>query len=125
MLISAYKILIISSMLIFLIVPNFSFSQEVDGLELPEGVEVPQSWTDAFWNGVKGAWEQCLRIWRRMWEFFKNIWNKYIVSFFRNLWEKIKAPFVRKVKETEEIIEEEIEKKGLWERFKDLFRTSD
>ena len=125
MLSSAYKILIISSIIILLILPNFSFAQETNELELPEDIEIPKSWTNAFWEGVNDAWQQCLKIWRKMWKFFKNIWNKYIVSFFKNLWGKIKAPFVRKVEETEEIIEREIKEKGLWERFKDLFRTSD
>jgi len=122
---SSYKTLVILSIIILLVLPNFSLAQEIDDLELPEDIEIPKSWTDTFWNGIKAAWQQCLKIWRKMWEFFGNIWNKYVVSFFKSLWEKIKAPFVRKIEETEEIIEEEIEKKGLWERFKDLFRSSD
>ena len=85
---------------------------------------------------LKRIWrEEALPIWKRVYQFFKNIWDSYIFPFFQNIWQKILRILGREVQKRKPIIEEEFKKekeemkeevpkvgKSLWERFKELIK---
>ena len=97
---------------------------------------------------LKKIWrEEALPVWKKMGNWFRNIWENYIKSSLRNFWysylkpkiqsflERVKEFLGKEVEERKPIIEEEFEKekeelmeelpgvtKSLWERFKALLR---
>jgi hypothetical protein len=90
-----YFILIVS---IFL--PSFSFAQvnvesikeKAPGILEEWGSAIKTFWykyKNIFLSAFKKAWEAAVKVWKKMWIWFKNIWNKYIWPKIEWLWEKI------------------------------------
>ena len=148
------KFLIILST-IGLILPIFSFAQ-VPLIKAPETIEEAKGVTERGFKKVledlpeilKKIWrEEVLPVWRKMGDWFRNIWENYIKSSLHDFWysslkpkiqsflERIKELLGKEVEERKPIIEEEFKKekeelmeelpgvtKSLWERFKALLR---
>jgi phage-related protein len=71
----------IGLLMIGLIIPSFAFGQK-----LPENF---QGLWDKFWEGIKNAWQEAVKIWRKVIGWLVNIWNSYIFPFLKLIWQKI------------------------------------
>jgi len=65
----------------------------VFGQKLPENFEdfkgVGGKILDKIWQGIKGAWEEAVKIWQKVIGWIGNIWNSYIFPFLKFIWQKI------------------------------------
>jgi len=106
---SFYKFIIILS-IVSLILPDFSFSQK-----LPENFEdlkgIGKGLWDRFIQDLKEAWEEAVKIWKRMIGWIINIWKSYIFPFFKFIWQKIWNFFLK-------IINLILE--NIWQKIKDF-----
>lgn len=68
--------------------PSFVFAQK-----LPENFEdlkgIGKGLWDRFIQGLKGAWEEAVKIWKKVIGWIGNIWNSYIFPFLKFIWQKI------------------------------------
>jgi len=121
---------------------NFSYAQET--LHVPETLEeagemgkgTGRKIIELLPNILEDLWEnRVLSVWRKMWDFAKNIWENYIFAYLQRIWEKIAAFLKKEIKKRIPIIKEEFEKekeelkeeapelgKSLWERFRELIK---
>jgi hypothetical protein len=97
-----YFILIVS---IFL--PVFSFAQISAGSIKEKGPGILEEWgnviktfwekqKDVFFSAFKKAWDTAVRVWEKMWVWFKSVWNNYIWPKIEWLWQKIIGEFWQK-----------------------------
>jgi len=110
----------------------FSFAQEP-----PENIEEAKTLGEKVLRGLpralKGPWQEALGIWGRMINWFKGVWNSYILPFFRGIWIKLMSILGKEVEERKpemkEGLKDEVKEmkedipqagKSLWQRFKDL-----
>jgi len=125
---------IIILLIIILIAPSFSFAQEDQLLEKSESLEEfkksDKKFLEFFPKAIKGAWQEALKVWRKIADWIKNIWDSYIFPWIQGVWQKISDFFKKEVWERKLIteIEEEFkvveekektpeEEKNLWEKF--------
>ncbi len=99
--------IILIFIIITLVLPVFSIAQ-VDTGEIKEKAPgiLERSWENIkiFWtkfgnifiDALKKAWDGAVRIWQKMWEWFRNIWNNYIWPKLEWLWGKITSIFKRR-----------------------------
>jgi len=84
---SFYKIVLVLSIAV-LILPDFIFGQK-----LPENFddlkEIGEGLWDNFLQGVKNAWQEAVKIWKKVIGWLVNIWNSYIFPFLKFIWQKI------------------------------------
>ena len=103
---------IIILLIVVLIFPGFAFSQK-----FPENFEnlkgIGKGLWDRFIQGLKEAWEEAVKIWKKVIGWIGNIWNSYIFPFFKFIWQKI-WNFCLK------IIDQFL--KNLWERIKGMIK---
>jgi len=101
------KSFLILIVILGLILPIFSFAQITTEKMEEKAPGILEGWwnsikifwgkfKDVFIGALKKAWQSAVRIWKKMWEWFKNIWNKYISSKIHWLWEKILSFFRKK-----------------------------
>ena len=148
--------IIFSLLILGFILPLSSFAQEELPIEAPKTIEEAkgmveksgQKILEVMPGFIKKIWrEEVLPIWRKMWDWFKDIWKSYIQPFFHNLWysslkpriqsllQKARELIGREIEEREPMIKEEFEKEkeeiieeipkvteSLWERFKGLLK---
>jgi hypothetical protein len=71
-----------------LVLPSLVFGQK-----LPENFEdfkkIGQGLWDKFCQGVKNAWQEAVKIWKKVIGWLINIWNSYIFPFLKFIWQKI------------------------------------
>jgi hypothetical protein len=87
------------SLIIFLIIclvlPNLVFGQK-----LPENFEdfkkIGEGLWDKFLEGIKNAWQEAVKIWKKVIGWLINIWNSYIFPFLKFIWQKIKENLPKK-----------------------------
>jgi len=145
---------IISILLISFLLPYSAFAQPP--IEPPETIEegkeaVEKGAREIFEkvpNTIKDTWQnEAIPIWQRMWGGTKEIWQKYVKQTISDFWYVNLKPKIRsfldktksflgiKIKERQEIFEEELEKEkkelaedlpkdteGFWQKFKSLFK---
>lgn len=88
-----------------------------------------------FPNALKSAWQETVKIWRRITDLFKNFWDFTIWPKIEGAWQKILSIFGKKVEEQKEKASQELEKekqemeeeakeagKNLWQKFIDLIK---
>jgi len=123
--------IIFSLLILSLILPLFSFSQEGLPIEAPGTIEGAKEMVEKGGQKIlettpgviKKIWrEEVLSIWRKMWDWFKGIWKNNIQPFFSNLWystlkpriqsllQKIRELIGREAEERKPLIEERFEK---------------
>ena len=112
---------------------HYSLAQGISPPEPPESFkEIAFKIGKAILSILKEVGNYLLKIIIKIWNFFKNIWEKYIFPFFKNIWEKI---LHKEIKERKEIVKEEFKKekeeikqevplifKNFWQKFKDLVK---
>ena len=124
--------------------PSFAFAQEINQ---SQSLKVPKDFDEA-WSFVKkvieplpravgGVWREAVKIWQRMANWFKSIWNSKIWPKIEWLKIKILGIFSKEVEKRKEEVSEKLEKekeeikgeleeqaskagKGLWERLKGI-----
>lgn len=100
--------LLIILLIIYLILPSFVFGQN-----LPENWEdfkgIGGRILDRIWQNIKGAWEEAVKFWKRIWDWIVNIFKSYIFPFFKFIWQKISDFFIKIGK-------------WIWEKIKELIR---
>jgi hypothetical protein len=64
-------------------------AQELKGIE--------KIW-ESFVLALKNAWQKALEIWGKIWQFFKNVWRKYVLPFLKIIWQKILDFFAKRKK---------------------------
>jgi predicted PurR-regulated permease PerM len=106
------KKIIIILLIISLILPSFSFGQK-----LPENWEdfqkIGQGLWDKFWQGLRNAWEEAIKIWKKVIGWIVNIWNSYIFPFLKFIWQKIWNFFLK-------IINLILE--NIWQKIKEMIK---
>jgi len=124
---------IIILLIISLIAPSFSLAQEDQLLEKSESLEKlkesGKKFLEFFPKAIKRAWQEALKVWRKMADWIKNIWDSYIFPWLQSIWQKIsdffsqigKRKLITEIEEEfkveekeEETVEEE---KNLLEKF--------
>jgi len=89
---------IIILLIVVLIFPGFAFSQK-----FPENFEnlkgIGKGLWDRFIQGLKEAWEEAVKIWKKVIGWIGNIWKSYIFPFFESIWRKIWNFFLEKILE--------------------------
>jgi predicted PurR-regulated permease PerM len=100
------KKLIIISLVVGLILLGFgsiNSPRVVFAQKLPENFEdlkgIWKGLWDRFIQGLKGAWEKAVEIWKKMIDWIENIWKSYIFPFFESIWRKIWNFFLEKILE--------------------------
>jgi len=144
--------------IISLVLPIFSFAQEVVPQEPP--IKAPGTVEEAIGmlkkasqkvleiipEAIKEIWhKKVLPVWKKMWDWSKNVWENYIKKPLHDFWyysfkpkiqsflQEIKEFLGKEVEEKKPVIKEEFRKekeemqeeiprttKSLWQRFKDL-----
>ena len=104
------KKLIIFFLILCLVLPSLVFGQE-----LPENLEdfkaMGERILDKIWQGIRGAWQEAVKIWKKIWGWIVNLFKSYIFPFFKFIWQKI-SDFFRKIINT--ILE------NLWQKIKNI-----
>ena len=82
------KKLIVILLIIGLVLPSLVFGQK-----LPENLEdfkgIGERILDKIWQGIRGAWQEAVKIWKKIWGWIVNIWESYIFPFFKFIGKKI------------------------------------
>ena len=90
--------LIIILLIVVLILPSFVFGQK-----LPETWEdfkgIGQRFLDNILGALKGAWQEAVKIWKKIIGWIGNIWKSYIFPFLEFIWQKIWNFFLEKILE--------------------------
>lgn len=137
-----YKSVLILS-IIGLILPEISFAQ-TQIVKLPENFEELKEMglfflktiKEKLLSNIEKIWkEEVIPVWQKMYEWSKNIWEKYIWPWLENIWYRILSIFMKEAEMRKPIFEEEFQKekeelkeelpqvqKSLWERFRELLR---
>jgi hypothetical protein len=106
------KKIITSLIIIGLILPSFIFGQK-----LPENWEdfqkIGQGLWDKFLQRVKSAWQEAVKIWKKVIGWLVNIWNSYIFPFLKLIWQKIWNFFLK-------IINLILE--NIWQKIKEMIK---
>ena len=101
-------------LIICLIFPAFTFGQE-----LPEDLEdfknIGQRILDNILGALKEAWEEAVKIWKKVIGWIVNIFESYIFPFFKFVWQKIWNFFLK-------IINLILE--NIWQKIKPSSRSS-
>lgn len=140
---------LLSILLISLILPSFSFAQEVPQLTPPKtldeakeiGERAGRKTLELLPGILKNIWRnEVLPIWQKMYDWGKNLWTNYIWPKLGSWLKREVEPRVEEeIEKRKPIIEEEFQKekeelkeeikkelpkvkKSLWERFKELLK---
>lgn len=123
-----------------LVLPNFAFFQIKAPETLEEarkmGEEVGKKTLEKGPGIIEKIWrKEVLPIWKRMWEWFGEVWNSYIGQNVKLFWKKILNLLRKEIEKRKPIIKEELKKeknelkkelprvgKSFWEKFKELLR---
>ena len=99
-------------LIICLIFPAFTFGQE-----LPEDLEdfknIGQRILDNILGALKEAWEEAVKIWKKVIGWIVNIFESYIFPFFKFVWQKIWNFFLK-------IVDQFL--KNLWEKIRGMIK---
>ncbi|MBM3251088.1 MAG: hypothetical protein FJZ07_02545 [Candidatus Nealsonbacteria bacterium] len=115
----------------FLLTPvAFSLAQEVT--RAPETLKEARTIGERTLWGLpeifKGLWQEVIEIWRKIFNWFKNLWNFHILSWFQDILgrevEKRKPEIQEKFEREKQEMREEIPivTKSLWQRLKELIK---
>jgi len=123
--------IILFFLILGLILPLFSFGQEVGPIQPPETIEEAKQATekgirkaiDELPAIVKKIWrEEVVPIWQKMWDYFKGTWLGYLKQKLSDFWysslkpeiqylsQKFRELIGKEVEERKPIIEEEFQK---------------
>ena len=121
-----FSFLAISFLLTFAIF-NISAQEVQQSTTAPETLEEARTLGERILRGLpeamKKPWHEALVFWRRMLDWFKNIWYA-INSFLGREVEKRKPEVKEELEKEKQEIKEEIPRAGksLWQRFKELIK---
>lgn len=105
------KLLIILLIIgLFLLSVQVAFAQKLPE-NLKDSKNIGQKILDSILGSLKKGWEETVKIWKNMWEWFKNIWNSYIFPFLKFIWQKILSFFLKSINK---ILE------NIWQKIKEL-----
>jgi len=136
------KYLFLSLIIVYLflfVIPHTLAQDASEPPRAPETLKEAKSLGERFIKGFpkafSDAWQEGLVVWRKVGDWFKNLWCSYISSWFKNIWFKINSFLERRVEEKKPDIKqgfeeekqemrEEIPKTGksLWDKLKELIK---
>jgi len=80
--------LIVIFLIVGLVLPSLVFGQKMPE-NLGDFQKIGQGLWDKFLQGLKDAWQEALKIWKKVIGWLVNIWNSYIFPFLKFIWQKI------------------------------------
>lgn len=136
------------SLLIMVVIPSFSWAQEIKIIKTPENTDEIKTFLNDIWERIKNIlpkemeriWkEEVLPIWNKMRDIWSKWWDTSIQPWLKTIWNKIMSLLGKEVEKRKPYIEEEFQKekeefieeadkrvpekgRSLWERFKELIQ---